>query len=319
MSQPIVYHLKALTNIWTGDASGKSGRLITTGLLGSIRWWFEIVIRGLGGRVCDPSNTECIDRVHCAACELFGCTGWGRKFRFDVLDGDGNIQQGQIKRDGCFQLRFTPLRSIAPEEWALLDLTLRLIAGYGAIGGKTAFKPTDEAKRARELHHTDFGLVRLTGLPLRDGVAAQEMLESYANPARWSRPDQAGFSWATLDNFWFVAGKHLARQDANQSTFNQVIGRPEPKSRASNGDSWLAGHRARSRQGKQAEVKAESKKVFSFRNPPRTFGFVNPPAIILDTIKKRLEAAWGSGSVANGELLTGTEILEILLRPEGST
>lgn len=45
---------QAHTDIWTGDVEGRADRLITTGLLGSIRWWFEVLVRGLGGRPCDP-------------------------------------------------------------------------------------------------------------------------------------------------------------------------------------------------------------------------------------------------------------------------
>lgn len=35
--QDKIYTLRALTDIWTGDAEGRPDRLITTGLLGSIR------------------------------------------------------------------------------------------------------------------------------------------------------------------------------------------------------------------------------------------------------------------------------------------
>jgi CRISPR-associated RAMP protein, Cmr1 family len=154
------YQFKALTDLWTGDFNGKSGRLIPTGLLGSIRWWFEVLVRGLGGNACDPSDTKCEDRNHCVVCELFGCTGWARKFRFEVLDGNGDTKTDQITKDDTktdqtkqnqtFSLCFTPLRPIRVEEWTLLDATLRLIAGYGAIGGKTVFKPTDETRREKK-------------------------------------------------------------------------------------------------------------------------------------------------------------------------
>jgi CRISPR-associated protein Cmr1 len=79
------YKLKALTDIWTGDRTGNPSRLITTGLLGSIRWWCEVIVRGLGGSACDPSNTQarCPDRQRgrCVVCELFGCTSWSHSTR----------------------------------------------------------------------------------------------------------------------------------------------------------------------------------------------------------------------------------------------
>jgi CRISPR-associated protein Cmr1 len=155
------YQVEALTDLWTGDVNGRSDRLITTGLLGSIRWWFEVLVRGLGGSACDPTDTKCEGGNHCAVCELFGCTGWARKFRFEVLDEKRDVKTDQIKKNQTFSLRFTPLRPIREEEWELLDATLRLIAQYGAVGGKTVFKPTDESSRADEPHHKDYGLVEM--------------------------------------------------------------------------------------------------------------------------------------------------------------
>ena len=161
------YQLTAKTDLWTGDADRKGGHLITTGLLGSIRWWFEVLVRGLNGHACDPTRTQCEGRSHCVVCELFGCTGWARKFRFEVLDKDGNVQadQIQIEKEPNFSLRFTPLRPIRVEEWSLLDATLHLIAEYGAIGGKTVFKPSDESGRENEPHHRDFGLIDIVSSP----------------------------------------------------------------------------------------------------------------------------------------------------------
>lgn len=48
--------IKALTPIWTGDADGKNTTLRETGIIGSIRWWHEALIRGLGGTACDPTS-----------------------------------------------------------------------------------------------------------------------------------------------------------------------------------------------------------------------------------------------------------------------
>ncbi|HXG36268.1 MAG TPA: type III-B CRISPR module RAMP protein Cmr1, partial [Dehalococcoidia bacterium] len=157
------WKLKALTHIWTGDADGKSGCLIPTGIVGSLRWWFEVLVRGLGGKACDPtSDVRCPDQNgrHCVVCELFGCTGWARKFRLMILDDNGQVIRNQIQAGQTFILRFIPLRPIRDEEWCLLDATLRLIADYGAMGGKTVFKPSEEPNRQNALHHQDFGLVQ---------------------------------------------------------------------------------------------------------------------------------------------------------------
>ena len=324
------YRLQALTDLWTGSVTleEKNGhikektepdRLITTGLLGSIRWWFEVLVRGLGGSACDPTDTKCEDRNHCVVCELFGCTGWARKFRFEVLDKNGNIREArnnaetkispQIKKDEEFSLRFTPLRPIRDEEWALLDATLRLIAEYGAIGGKTVFKPTDESSRAGKLHHKDYGLVQMVTSRQFDGTSRGD-LETYLS--KWRKFNHGEFAWASLQHFWCVNKnkKHLAREDNNKSTFNQVPGRQEAKNQEqqlATGTDGIARWIADSQQ--------ECKKVFSFKNPARTFGFVKPGGTAADTkkkfeeMKKRLDSAWGQ---YGWDFLTGDEIIDQL-------
>jgi len=292
------YQLRALTDLWTGDVNGKPDHLITTGLLGSIRWWFEVLVRGLGGSACDPTDTKCEDRNHCVVCELFGCTGWARKFRFEVLDENGDAKAEQIKQNQTFNLRFTPLRPVRGEELALLDATLRLIAEYGAIGGKTVFKPTDESSRASKLHHKDYGLVQM--------VASQQFTETRRDDlekylSKWRKLNHGEFVWASLQHFWCVNEKYLGREDNNKSTFNQVLGRQEAKNQgqqlATGTDGiarWLAGSQQ------------ESKKVFSFKNPARTFGFVKPGLFDINAMKQRLTNAWGQ----NGwDFLTGDEII----------
>lgn len=310
--------LKARSSIWTADADRTGGRTVTTGLLGSLRWWFEVLVRGLGGSACDPAESDgrCPDKndKHCVVCELFGCTGRARKFRFDVLDEAGKVKRDQIKRDETFQFRFTPLRPMRDEEWALLDLTLRLIADYGAIGGKTVLKPSDEKDREKELHHQDYGLIAIAKPP-DSAPMSKEVVQRYL-AAGWRSVDHDDFGWASLRSFWFVRRK-LARQTERQSAFNRLLGRKEDKSikekrgkhvirwsdSLANGKDevfrWLAGSRQ------------QSKKVFSFKDPPRTFGFVKPGLLSLDEMRERLKVAWPG--FPDSEFLIGPAILERLL------
>jgi|Deesub1362A_J573_1020465.scaffolds.fasta_scaffold10375_2 CRISPR-associated protein Cmr1 len=206
----VLYQCQALTDVWTGDAERSGGRLITTGLLGSIRWWFEVLVRGLGGRACDPSLHQCRDRSRCVVCELFGCTGWARKFRFEVLDAHRRPKQDQIRAGDIFHFSFVELRPIRDEEWALLDLTLRLIAGYGALGGRTVFKPSDEQGREKEQHHRDYGLIKIESPPFRK--PSKDVLEAYLRKPDWKRISHRRFAWASLKNFWYTPGKYLARE-----------------------------------------------------------------------------------------------------------
>lgn len=119
--------IRPLTPIWTGDENRKKTTLRETGIIGSLRWWYEALIRGLGGSACDPTNTRCKDEDHCDACELFGCTGWARRFRLEIK----NTNQQVI-------VKFIELREIKDIEWALLNNTIRIISEYGAIGAKIA-------------------------------------------------------------------------------------------------------------------------------------------------------------------------------------
>ncbi len=316
------YTFEALTDLWTGDADGKPGRTITTGLLGSIRWWFEVLARGLGGKACDPTKdgNRCPDQRkkhtepghHCVVCELFGCTGWARKFRFEVLDENGKAKAEQITKGQTFKLRFTPLRPILPQEWALLDLTLRLIAEYGAIGGRTVYKPTEESSRQSQQHHQDFGLVKLASSgPC--GQLEEHELRRYISLPKWRSLNHGDFAWASLRNFWCVHGKHLSRQDATHSSFNKVLGRKEDKSvkekkgnRVTRWSDLFQDKEARWLAGRQQE----SKKVFSFKDPPRTFGFVNPSTVGFGEMVERLKQASG---FQESEFLEGRVILQTLL------
>lgn len=261
-----IYSFIALTPIWTGSVSFQSerhgsqqrdsfvnSRLISTGLLGSIRWWFEVLVRGMGGCACDPTDTDCTGAHHCVVCELFGCTGWARKFRFQVLkNGDNAIRTDPIEKGDSFAFQFLPLRPVRAEEWALLSATLRLIARFGAIGGKTVLKPADTPNKQSKQQHKDYGLVKLIS-SRSGGEISLKRKSDYLRSARWRKVDQRKFSWASLEHFWCVQGGYLTRS---------------------------------------ACKKVFSKQVFSFCHPPRTFGFVNPNLIDLKHMKGRPEDNW---------------------------
>jgi hypothetical protein len=77
-----------------------------------------VLVRGLGGSPCDPSSNQktCLNERHCVACELFGCTGWTRKFRFDVRTEQGAVITSKLTKGTKFHLCFTPLRAVKPED-----------------------------------------------------------------------------------------------------------------------------------------------------------------------------------------------------------
>lgn len=98
---------QALTPLWTGGVeTGKVDRIHETGILGSMRWWMEALVRGVGGDVIDPSqgqgsgfDEEKFERSQaptewerlraaglCDVSQLFGATGWRRRFRLEIED-----------------------------------------------------------------------------------------------------------------------------------------------------------------------------------------------------------------------------------------
>jgi CRISPR-associated protein Cmr1 len=83
------------TPLWTGDIDGRATSIQTSAIIGSLRWWYEVVIRGLGGFACDPTNSNCLyndklaNKGICVVCRTFGTTGWGRRFRLTV---ESNVQ-----------------------------------------------------------------------------------------------------------------------------------------------------------------------------------------------------------------------------------
>ncbi|MER3457266.1 MAG: type III-B CRISPR module RAMP protein Cmr1 [Chloroflexota bacterium] len=173
---------KTLTPLWTGGVDQTSDRLHETGLIGSLRWWYEALVRGLGGYACDPTEHECQfdedeyrkskanderQRLReaglCDVCQVFGATGWGRKFRLiatdterlfagqNILIPSGRVhrtKKGDVRAGGWFLfsdsrlgeilLKIQPIREITQEELNRLKVTLALIAHWGTFGAKGA-------------------------------------------------------------------------------------------------------------------------------------------------------------------------------------
>jgi CRISPR type III-B/RAMP module RAMP protein Cmr1 len=128
-----------------------------TGIVGSLRWWYETLVRAYGGRACDPTNSSCDQKDHCDACELFGCTGWSRKFRIEVHSKLKPIQRLSMTRKkrriggqlrflsryvsglcGELDIKIIPIRALQDKERRNLYKTLQLVHEYAALGAKTS-------------------------------------------------------------------------------------------------------------------------------------------------------------------------------------
>lgn len=148
--------LRTLTPIWTGGVeAGKMDRLHESGIIGSLRWWYEAIVRGLGGAACDPSGHTCLydpqkpNNGLCDVCELFGTTGWRRRFRLVVddaglsetwLGGMLNVKPPDRNR-GWFlhagQMGTVVLKIVADEETkAQMLALLHFVARWGSLGAR---------------------------------------------------------------------------------------------------------------------------------------------------------------------------------------
>lgn len=156
----ITIKVRTLTPIWTGDIDRKCMKIKETGIIGSLRWWYETIVRGYGGKACDPTSSTCGNEDHCDACELLGCTGWSRKIKVIIREYSpelvpeirvrtrerrrtrsgfrylSRIFQGIFSED--ISLQIMPIREVSGYEWYLLRKTLNVIHNYGAIGGRIA-------------------------------------------------------------------------------------------------------------------------------------------------------------------------------------
>lgn len=88
------FPIKILTPIWTAGSSGKPEGLKMSGVMGSMRHAFEMLVRKHGGHTCNITGTDATKRCNyannkkiCPACRLFGCTGLSSAFKI-VLDLD---------------------------------------------------------------------------------------------------------------------------------------------------------------------------------------------------------------------------------------
>jgi len=88
MSETLTLSIKTLTPIWTGDVNGRCSEIKETGIIGSMRWWYEAIVRGLGGYACDPTENnkaKCsVDNGFCKVCEIFGANGLKRQFNLVI-------------------------------------------------------------------------------------------------------------------------------------------------------------------------------------------------------------------------------------------
>lgn len=294
--------LKTLTPLWTGGVDGTSDRVHETGIIGSLRWWYETIVRGLGGWSCDPTDDGCCpdkDGRRCAACELFGCTSWQRKFKFQILNEQGSLSNIKIDpRDGLaantvMMWQFIELRPMVDEEKWLLNQAIRIASNHGAIGGRTPRKP-----QGNKLVGGDYGLFEI--IEYDEYVEmGKNYIKSWLSHEQYRKVNHP--RWPDLRWFFFVSGECLWRKQINALTGLSEDG----KSEIANGPVEKALRGKRSRGGKGGA----SKKIFSFETESvrRLWGYA-PNADVRDQVIERLQEL----GIEKNNIKTGEEVLNEL-------
>ena len=190
-------NLQIKTPVWTGDIDMRSGLLQSTGIIGSLRWWAEAILRGIGKYACDPTSdkkelkekrcpVEDKDRkYYCSACLIFGATGMRKLFRLDMSGGE-NLFNGRAinimplgRGRGWYlgsglkgQIRLSVIELDKVFDNSLVLLPLAISANWGGIGAKTQH---------------GYGVVEIEDCPEVDFNKFKEAIEKVTGKERLSR------------------------------------------------------------------------------------------------------------------------------------
>jgi CRISPR-associated protein Cmr1 len=175
--------IKTLTPLWTGDAEGECNEVKETGIIGSLRWWYEALVRGLGGYACDPTDSDCkfdykefrkTGKIQdglkdvCNVCRLFGCTGWSRRFQISIRNGkppykgtlrvswDKNRNKGWYLGSGLYGTLYCDIVSPSEEYYQSVISLLEFLSQWGGIGAKT-----QQGYGAFLVENTKYGLSKI--------------------------------------------------------------------------------------------------------------------------------------------------------------
>jgi len=313
--------IRTLTPLWTGDADRKCSKIKETGIIGSLRWWYEALVRGLGGYACDPTSEkrckldqkkfqkaikdgksiqEALDEQICPACQLFGCTGWSRGFRLEINGvHPDDIEKGSgpmagLMSNSVFYFNFILdsvfLSYLNSEQKWLLKKTLWIIENYGAIGGRTTWKPDGG-------WGTDYGLIKIENygeIRKWDSLLEMNQVKNWLEKNKRKLEKENDYEWFNFKFYWIVKGRYLNRQQMNK-TVKRDPNTGRYTRNAGEFDRWLGG-----------EI-GTTKKIFSFKNQKKVFGYVRNLEEIKE-IRRRLESVLYHSI----NFRTGEEILEEL-------
>ncbi|MEW6002889.1 MAG: hypothetical protein AB1638_09625 [Nitrospirota bacterium] len=186
----------------------------------------------------------------CPACQMFGCTGWSRKFSLKILDEEGNLTR-QIKPHKEYTIKILEVKNFREQEIWLISKTVWIICEYGAIGGKTVLKPQSNPSRQISGPYGIIELIEpLMSPPRIDKDTIRTFLKS-------SKKKSMPLEWPDLRYFFFKKGETLDRITLNSLRSANIF----------------SDHRKEEFFWGKAPTRTEkavSKKIFSFKEDGKT-------------------------------------------------
>lgn len=305
----MVFKLKTLTPIWTGNVEMKCDRLHETGIIGSIRWWYEALVRGLDGYACDPTDGEgCqfdtksfqktgdleaeLQKI-CPACQMFGCTGWGKKMRW-IIDDSTMKNEGNKGRIGHFTIEGIEVKHLKDEELWLLYSVFHIINVYGTIGGKCMLKPS--TNRDRGHYCDDRGKVTVDFGDFKKPSVNKKTIKDFFSKQKKEMENNGSKTkteWPNLKRFFFSPEEALDAAKYKQ-LFDLCPYRYKKFLKGNKGD---------------RENAAQANKIASFKNfglPPNSkqkkfWGYTEDENEMYDAVKKKLTVDLELKKIKTGE------------------
>ncbi len=289
--EEFVVELRTSTPVWTAGVERESEVARESGIAGSLRWWYEVLVRGLGGFACDPtSDDRCqLDeaayqsdglraglRDVCPACRLFGCGGWASKFHLLLTDERGKPSPSLNDKNVPFRVLFLNRTSWEDGERWLMNRVFTLIDRYGSIGGKTTLKPPSQPDYGQVTAEKNVPAPELTAAQIKQWL--QTMLQASFNMQH--RLADQSVEIPQLDLFFFNTSSWLDGRQMNELVRIDRSG-------------FLAGERG------------ISKKVFSFQVTHRFWGYTTDQTM-LNNVLDALNRMGIRGTQ------TGKEVLNVL-------
>ena len=289
--------------IWTGDRAGECRDFRMTGFKGSLRWWYESLIRALDTYACDPTENGCILELNnqeqqevdqqgswedkcasmrdlvkqkiCPACYLFGCTGWKSRFGLAGAREEKTATVPglvELEKETTYQLPILERTGFPLEEaeLLLLHLLFSFISEHGSICGRMTRKPSEETgnnnfKNRDTYRKKSHTNYGLCSLKLEPAIDQENVKFVIDNYLESFNSFNNKCEWADFRYFWY-ADTLLNREQINTMVNRVRTGRSY--STEDQMDIWMGGNQG------------ISKKIFAFHtvdtslDSPRVWGYV---------------------------------------------